>query len=56
MKNYSRFVLYARKSSEREDRQVQSIDDQISYWKKRAKEDGIEIVKVYTEEKSAKMP
>jgi predicted site-specific integrase-resolvase len=56
MKNYSRFVLYARKSSEREDRQVQSIDDQIGYWTKRAKEDGIEIVKVYTEEKSAKMP
>ena len=56
MRNYSRFVLYARKSSEREDRQVQSIDDQIGYWTKRAKEDGIEIVKVYTEEKSAKMP
>lgn len=56
MKNYSRFVLYARKSSEREDRQVQSIDDQIEYWTKRAQDDGIEIVKIYTEEKSAKMP
>ncbi len=51
-----RFVLYARKSSEREDRQVQSIDDQISFWKRKAEEEGIEIVKIYTEEKSAKNP
>lgn len=56
MKNYSRFVLYARKSSEREDRQVQSINDQIAFWKKKAKEEGIEIIKIYTEEKSAKTP
>ena len=54
--NNTRFVLYARKSSEREDRQIQSIDDQMNYWKKRAKEEGIEIVKIYTEEKSAKTP
>lgn len=52
----TRFVLYARKSSEREDRQVQSIDDQISYWKTKAQEEGIEIIKIYTEEKSAKTP
>ncbi len=57
MKNTNtRFVLYARKSSESEDRQIQSIDDQINYWKKRAKEESIEIVKIYTEEKSAKTP
>lgn len=56
MNNNSRFVLYARKSSEREDRQVQSIDDQISFWKKKAQEEGIEIIKIYTEEKSAKTP
>ena len=56
MKNPTRFVLYARKSSEREDRQIQSIDDQIAYWKKKAEEEGIEIVKIYTEEKSAKTP
>ncbi len=54
--NNTRFVLYARKSSEREDRQIQSIDDQINYWNKRAKEEGIEIIKIYTEEKSAKTP
>lgn len=56
MNHITRFVLYARKSSEREDRQVQSIGDQIAYWEKKAKEEGIEIVKIYTEEKSAKTP
>ncbi len=56
MTNYTRFVLYARKSSEREDRQVQSINDQINFWKKKAEEEGIEIIKIYTEEKSAKTP
>lgn len=56
MSSNTKFVLYARKSSEREDRQVQSINDQIAYWTKRAKEEGVEIVKVYTEEKSAKNP
>lgn len=39
MTNYTRFVLYARKSSEREDRQVQSINDQINFWKKKALEE-----------------
>ena len=56
MNNITRFVLYARKSSEREDRQVQSINDQITYWENKAKEEGIEIIKIYTEEKSAKTP
>jgi site-specific DNA recombinase len=55
MKN--RYFLYARKSSESEERQVQSVEDQINFWKKRASElGGIEIVKVFTEEKSAKTP
>ena len=53
-----KYVLYARKSSESDERQVQSIEDQISYWKKRAPElnGNIEIVKIYIEEKSAKAP
>lgn len=56
MKETLRYVLYTRKSSEREDRQVQSIDDQTKYWKERAKQEWIEIVQIFTEEKSAKAP
>ncbi len=51
-----RYFLYARKSSESEDRQVQSIDDQMSRLKKLAQDLGLEIVKIYTESKSAKKP
>lgn len=52
-----KYILYARKSSESEERQVQSIEDQINYWNSRLSADAsIEIVKVYTEEKSAKTP
>lgn len=52
-----RFVLYARKSTESEDRQVQSIEDQIAYWNSRLSGDhDSEIVCVYREEKSAKLP
>lgn len=52
-----KYVLYARKSSESDERQVQSIEDQISYWKNRTTElNGIEIVKIFVEEKSAKAP
>lgn len=51
-----KYFLYARKSSESEDRQVQSIDDQTSLLKELAKRQGLKIVKIYTESKSAKMP
>ncbi|MEK7178449.1 MAG: recombinase family protein, partial [Patescibacteria group bacterium] len=51
-----RYFLYARKSSESEDRQVQSIDDQIDRLKKLAKDLELEIVEIYTESKSAKKP
>ena len=49
-----KYFLYARKSSENEDRQVQSIDDQINRLKQYAKDLGLDIKKVYTESKSAK--
>jgi DNA invertase Pin-like site-specific DNA recombinase len=51
-----KYFLYARKSSESEDRQVQSIDDQISRLKELATDLNLDIKKVYTEAKSAKKP
>ncbi len=54
--NKIKYFLYARKSSESEDRQVQSIDDQINRLKQVAVSLGLDIKKVYTESKSAKKP
>lgn len=51
-----KYFLYARKSSESDDRQVQSIDDQINRLKELAKDTDLEIVKILTESKSAKQP
>ena len=51
-----KYFLYARKSSESEDRQVQSIDDQVDRLKKLADELNLNIKKIYTEAKSAKKP
>src|SRR3989344_535858 len=50
------YFLYARKSSESEDRQVQSIDDQINRLKELARSLGISIKEILTEAKSAKKP
>jgi site-specific DNA recombinase len=50
------YFLYARKSSESEDRQVQSIDDQINRLTELANKEGISIKEVLTEAKSAKKP
>ena len=54
--NKLRYFIYARKSSESEDRQVQSIDDQLNRLKLRANDLGLEVKKIYTESKSAKKP
>ncbi len=51
-----RYFLYARKSSESEDRQVQSIDDQVNRIKQLASDLNLDIKKIYTEAKSAKKP
>ena len=48
--------MYARKSSESEDRQVESISSQVDVLKKLAEERNLEIVDVLTEAKSAKAP
>jgi len=51
-----KYFIYARKSSESEDRQVQSIDDQVNRLKKFASDFNLDIKKTYTEAKSAKKP
>ena len=51
-----KFFLYARKSSESEDRQVQSIEDQVNRLKALATSMKLEIVEIYEEAKSAKQP
>jgi len=51
-----KYLLYARKSSESEDRQIQSIDDQVKRLKQLAGELHLKIEKIYTEAKSAKKP
>jgi len=51
-----KYFLYARKSSENDDRQIQSIDDQVCRMKELAKTLNLDIKKVYTEAKSAKKP
>lgn len=50
------YFLYARKSSESEDRQMASIDDQVQVIEKLALDKGITITKVFQESKSAKAP
>lgn len=52
-----KYRLYARKSTDSEDRQVQSLDDQVTVMKKLAKAEGIRIIgdPIY-ESKSAKLP
>lgn len=51
-----RYFLYARKSSESEDRQVQSIEDQVQRLKQLAENLNLGIKKIVTESKSAKKP
>ena len=50
------YFMYPRKSSESEDRQVQSIEDQISRLKDLAKTQNLEIKEILPEARSAKRP
>jgi len=51
-----RLILYARKSSEGEDRQVQSLDDQTRLLRAHAQKHGLLVVEELAESKSAKDP
>jgi DNA invertase Pin-like site-specific DNA recombinase len=51
-----RYFLYARKSSESEEKQVASIDSQITELERLAKQYGLTVVRVFSESKSAKAP
>jgi site-specific DNA recombinase len=54
---YLRYRLYARKSTDTEDKQVQSLDDQVKYMTELAKRDGLNIIgEAIRESKSAKRP
>jgi site-specific DNA recombinase len=51
-----KYIIYARKSSEAEDRQVLSLESQVEELQKLAESNGLEVVDVLTEAKSAKEP
>ena len=51
-----RYAIYARKSSSSEDKQAQSIDDQLGVLRALATQRGINVVEEYTESRSAKSP
>lgn len=51
-----KYFLYARKSSESEDRQVASIDSQIEELKTMIKKENLKIVDIISESRSAKEP
>jgi site-specific DNA recombinase len=56
MENKITWAIYARKSTESEDRQIQSIDDQIKYLREMADREGLYIFQTIKESKSAKAP
>lgn len=50
-----RYVIYARKSTEDSERQVQSIEDQIDNCKRFAEKNDLRVIDIFSEEKSAKV-
>ena len=50
------YFLYARKSTDLEDRQVRSIEDQLAVLRALAKEQGLHVVREFTEKQTAKKP
>ena len=55
-KSQVKYFIYARKSSESDEKQVQSIEDQINVMNELANDFNLRVVNVFTESKSAKEP
>jgi len=56
MEQTKKFFVYARKSTDDKDRQVRSIADQLSELQDIAKKENLEIVDIFVEKQTAKMP
>lgn len=56
MNNKAKYFLYARKSTESDERQIQSLADQINIMRSKAKILWIEIIDIFQESMSAKAP
>ncbi len=56
MNQTTRYIIYVRKSTESEDRQVLSIDSQIKELKDWARRSNLQIAEIISESKSAKAP
>lgn len=51
-----KYVVYLRKSTDTEDKQIQSIEDQLREVNKEIERKGIKVVRIFEESKSAKKP
>ena len=54
--NQKNYILYVRKSTDTEDKQVLSLDSQVESMEKIAEQSGIKIFEMITESRSAKKP
>ena len=52
----NKYILYARKSTDTDDKQMQSLDDQVRIMTEIAHRNGLQIVKIIRESMSAKTP
>ena len=51
-----KYFLYARKSTDVEDKQVLSIESQLAELRALAKQEQLNVVEIFVEKRSAKMP
>lgn len=56
MNNQTRFFIYARKSTDIEDKQARSIEDHIAELRAFAKQEGLNVIDAFVEKQSAKIP